>query len=79
MEALGRDTAERQVTGLALEQTFIRGEYKSSAEAVPAWHLHWPAFDAKTVTTMVIYSVSKAEPDPLREQRIAIFEALNLP
>ena len=28
---------------------------------------HWPAVDAKTRTTMVIDTVSKAAPDPLRE------------
>jgi para-nitrobenzyl esterase len=39
---------------------------------------HWPAYDAKDRATMVINNVSKVVDDPLREQRIAMFQALNL-
>jgi len=39
---------------------------------------HWPAFNAKDRPTMVINNESKVENDPLREQRIAQFRALNL-
>jgi len=39
---------------------------------------HWPAYDAKDRATMVINNVSKVVNDPLREQRIAMFQALNL-
>jgi para-nitrobenzyl esterase len=38
----------------------------------------WPAFNAKERPTMVINNVSKVVNDPLREQRIAMFQALNL-
>jgi para-nitrobenzyl esterase len=39
---------------------------------------HWPAFTANDRATMVINNVSKVVNDPLREQRIAMFRALNL-
>jgi para-nitrobenzyl esterase len=39
---------------------------------------HWPAFDAKDRATMVIDNVSKVVNDPLREQRIAMFQAMDL-
>jgi para-nitrobenzyl esterase len=39
---------------------------------------HWPAYDAKERATMVIDNVSNVVNDPLREQRLAIFQALNL-
>jgi para-nitrobenzyl esterase len=39
---------------------------------------HWPAYDAKERATMVINNVSTVVNDPLREQRIAMFRALNL-
>ena len=39
---------------------------------------HWPAFDAKDRATMVIDNPSKVVNDPLREQRIAMFRAMNL-
>jgi para-nitrobenzyl esterase len=39
---------------------------------------HWPAYDAKDRATMVINNVSNVVNDPLREQRLAIFQALNL-
>jgi para-nitrobenzyl esterase len=38
----------------------------------------WPAFNAKERATMVINNVSKVANDPLREQRIALFQAMNL-
>jgi len=38
----------------------------------------WPSFDAKDRPTMVFNNQSKVENDPLREQRIAMFNALNL-
>lgn len=38
----------------------------------------WPAYDAKDRATMVINNVSKVVNDPLREQRLAMFQALNL-
>ena len=38
----------------------------------------WPAFNAKDRATMVINNVSKVVNDPLREQRIAMFQAMNL-
>ena len=38
----------------------------------------WPAFNAQDRATMVIDNVSKVVNDPLREQRIAMFRALNL-
>jgi para-nitrobenzyl esterase len=38
----------------------------------------WPAFDAKDRATMVINNVSKVVNDPLREQRLAMFQAMNL-
>jgi len=39
---------------------------------------HWPAYDAKNRATMVINNESKVVNDPLREQRLAMFQALNL-
>jgi para-nitrobenzyl esterase len=38
----------------------------------------WPVFNAKDRATMVIDNASKVVNDPLREQRIAMFQALNL-
>jgi len=38
---------------------------------------HWPAYDAKDRSTMVINNVSKVVSDPLREQRLAMFQAWN--
>jgi para-nitrobenzyl esterase len=38
----------------------------------------WPAFNVKDRATMVINNVSKVVNDPLREQRIAMFQAMNL-
>jgi para-nitrobenzyl esterase len=39
---------------------------------------HWPAYDGKDRATMVINNVSKVVNDPLREQRLAMFQAMNL-
>jgi para-nitrobenzyl esterase len=39
---------------------------------------HWPAYDVKDRATMVINNVSKVVNDPLREQRTAMFQVLNL-
>ena len=39
---------------------------------------HWPVYDLQDRATMVINSVSKVVNDPLREQRLAMFQALNL-
>ncbi len=39
---------------------------------------HWPAYDAKDRATMVINNVSKVVNDPLRDQRVAMFQALNM-
>jgi len=39
---------------------------------------HWPAYDAKDRATMVINNVSKVANDPLHEQRLAMFQALNM-
>ena len=36
---------------------------------------HWPAYDAKDRATMIINNVSKVVNDPLREQRLAMFQA----
>jgi para-nitrobenzyl esterase len=38
----------------------------------------WPAFTAKDRATMVFNNQSKVENDPIREQRLAMFSALNL-
>lgn len=38
----------------------------------------WPAFDVTSRATMVINNISKVVNDPLREQRLAMFQALNL-
>jgi para-nitrobenzyl esterase len=38
----------------------------------------WPAFNAKDRATMVFNNESRVENDPLREQRIALFRAMNL-
>jgi para-nitrobenzyl esterase len=38
----------------------------------------WPAFTSKDRATMVIDDTSKVVNDPLREQRIAMFRAMNL-
>lgn len=38
---------------------------------------HWPAYDSTDRATMVINNVSKVVNDPLKEQRIAMFQALN--
>jgi len=38
----------------------------------------WPTYDAKDRATMVINNASKIVNDPLREQRIAMFQAMNL-
>jgi para-nitrobenzyl esterase len=39
---------------------------------------HWPAYDAKDRSTMVINNVSNVVKDPLHEQRLAMFQALNV-
>jgi para-nitrobenzyl esterase len=39
---------------------------------------HWPAFNPNDRPTMVINNVSKVEKDPIREQRLAMFQALKL-
>jgi para-nitrobenzyl esterase len=39
---------------------------------------HWPAFETKERATMVINNVSKVANDPLREQRLAMFQAMNV-
>jgi para-nitrobenzyl esterase len=39
---------------------------------------HWPAFNATERPTMVINNESKVVSDPIREQRVAMFHALNL-
>ena len=39
---------------------------------------HWPAHTAVDRATMIINNESKVVNDPLREQRIAMFRALNL-
>jgi para-nitrobenzyl esterase len=39
---------------------------------------HWPAYDAKDRATMVINNVSRVVNDPLREQRLAMFQALKM-
>jgi para-nitrobenzyl esterase len=39
---------------------------------------HWPAYDAKDRATMVINNASKVVNDPLREQRLAMFQALKM-
>jgi len=38
----------------------------------------WPAFNPKDRPTMVFNNLSKVENDPLREQRVAMFSAMNL-
>jgi para-nitrobenzyl esterase len=37
---------------------------------------HWPKFNARDRPTMVFNNVSKVENDPIREQRLAMFDAL---
>jgi para-nitrobenzyl esterase len=39
---------------------------------------HWPSFDPKDRPTMVFNNQSKVENDPIREQRLAMFNAMNL-
>src|SRR5262249_1693970 len=39
---------------------------------------HWPAFTSTDRPTMVFTNESKVENDPLREQRLAMFKAMNL-
>jgi len=39
---------------------------------------HWPTFNAKDRATMVINNESKVVSDPVREQRLAMFSAMNL-
>ena len=39
---------------------------------------HWPMFDPEGRATMVFDNASKVVNDPLREQRIAMFRALDL-
>jgi para-nitrobenzyl esterase len=39
---------------------------------------HWPAFTTKDRATMVIDNASKVVNDPLKEQRIAMYRAMNL-
>ncbi len=39
---------------------------------------HWPAFDAKDRATMVFNNESKVVNDPLKEQRLAMFQAMDL-
>ena len=38
----------------------------------------WPAFNPKDRPTMVFNNESKVQNDPIREQRIAMFGAMNL-
>ena len=39
---------------------------------------HWPTYDAKDRATMVINNVSKVVNDPVREQRLAMYQAMNV-
>ena len=39
---------------------------------------HWPAFNATDRPTMVFNNVSKVVNDPIREQRLTMFEAMKL-
>ncbi len=39
---------------------------------------HWPPFNPTDRPTMVINNVSKVEKDPIREQRLAMFQAMKL-
>jgi para-nitrobenzyl esterase len=39
---------------------------------------HWPEFDPRDRATMIFDNVCKVEDDPLREKRIAMFQAVNL-
>ena len=39
---------------------------------------HWPAFNSTDRATMVIDNTSEVVNDPLREQRLAMFRAMNL-
>lgn len=39
---------------------------------------HWPPFNPTNRPTMVINNVSKVEKDPIREQRLAMFQAMKL-
>lgn len=39
---------------------------------------HWPAFDPKDRPTMVFNNQSRVENDPIREQRLVMFSAMNL-
>jgi para-nitrobenzyl esterase len=39
---------------------------------------HWPAFSSTDRATMVIDNNSEVVNDPLKEQRIALFRAMNL-
>jgi para-nitrobenzyl esterase len=39
---------------------------------------HWPAFNATERPTLVINNQSKVVSDPIREQRLAMFHALDL-
>jgi para-nitrobenzyl esterase len=39
---------------------------------------HWPAFNASDRPTLVINNQSKVVGDPIREQRLAMFRALDL-
>ena len=50
---------------------------RSGDPNTPKWP-RWPAYEAKDRATMVINNVSKVVNDPLREQRIAMFRALDL-
>jgi para-nitrobenzyl esterase len=38
----------------------------------------WPAFDAKNRPTLVVNNQSTVENDPIREERLAMFSAMNL-
>lgn len=50
---------------------------RSGDPNTPKWP-RWPAYEAKDRATMVINNVNKVVNDPLREQRIAMFRALDL-
>jgi para-nitrobenzyl esterase len=39
---------------------------------------HWPAFDPANRPTMVFNNQSSVENDPIREQRLVMFRAMNL-
>ena len=68
--------ADAMALGDKLSETWIA--FARTGDPNTAKLPHWPAFNAKERPTMVINNESKVVSDPIHDQRVAMFQALNL-